>query len=99
MGASAIWTRTNRYKAEVYKKQYKTLLIVSFSIPHFCQERKMINLIDKTKLVSEKQFYDKFLNFWIQVQSQIRTNGSVYLMTNSEARKLGEPVLMMILIP
>ena len=64
MGASAIWTRTN---AEVYKKLYKTYLIVLFAILHFCQGRTMINLINKTKLFSDKQFYDIFLNFQIQV--------------------------------
>ena len=52
MGASVIWIRTNRYNAEVYKKRYKTFLIVLFAIPHFFQERKMINLIDKIKVFS-----------------------------------------------
>ena len=63
MGAITIWTRTNRYNAEVYKKRYKTFLIVSFAIPYFCQGRKMINLIDETKIFLEERIYDKFLNF------------------------------------
>ena len=49
---------TNRYNAEVYKKRYQTFLIVLFAISHFSIERKMISLIAKTKLFSEKQFYD-----------------------------------------
>ena len=41
----------------------ETFLIVLFAIPHFCQGRKMINSIDKTKLFSKKLFYENFLNF------------------------------------
>ena len=38
----------------------------------------MTNLIDKTKVFSKKQFYDKFSYFQIQVEPQIRTNRDVY---------------------
>ena len=35
--------------------------------------------MDKTKIFSKKKFYDKFLNFYIQVEPQIRTIRDVYL--------------------
>ena len=63
MGASAIWTRINRYNAEVYKRRYKTFLIVLYSISNIFQGKEMNNLIHKTKLFSEKQLYGKFFNF------------------------------------
>ena len=44
----------NRYNAEVYKKSYKAFLIVFIAIPHFCQGRKITNLIDKIKRISKK---------------------------------------------
>ena len=58
MGLRTIWTSTNRYNAEINKKYYKTLLLVLFAIPYFCPGRKMINLLNKIKLFSEKQLND-----------------------------------------
>ena len=78
IGASVIQTRTNRYNADVYKKRYKTFLIVLFAILHFFQGRKIMNLIETTILFAEKQFYNK-LNFSIQVRPQMRKNRGVHL--------------------
>ena len=42
-GCCQVNHRYKWYNAEVYKKRYKTILIVLFAIPHFWQGRKMIH--------------------------------------------------------